>query len=459
LQIAKQCFHSSESRFGGSRWFLTDVGIKGVNMLVGFLFLGAVGWVLTRRSTNAESIDYRAWILAFVLSVCAFWFLRISSYIAFAGLVGLVISVTKLVPSKQTPLIRGISLIALVGALSVLGTKQFLSPYSGNWRQEDRIVWKPLVPTIQLSPTEILDRKWSASDPHADWPAAKLMLDLSRISYLDPVDARAELTKLGFESEAISNDSMNGYVAAIGDTAVIVFRGTEDGIGDLLQDLQFFKRTNDHGRIHGGFDRGYQGMHSQVEKLLVKYGTKRVWLTGHSLGGAIAIAGAYHLLDHAQVEIAGVMTYGQPMVVRQELADYLHSRLQDRYVFFVNDMDPIVKIVEPYVHFGHMVHDKDGQTFRVDSRRKLTAQTSQAPRSSGLPLNTELETMSDQSFNELIDRIDNANRPKFNEQGEPLVEGYLPDIYDHFLNSYDAMISRLVYGKDAEIAWKMGKSQ
>lgn len=250
---------------------------------------------------------------------------------------------------------------------------------------------------------------------------------------------------IGFEWETISDSSMNGYLASIDDTVVVVFRGTEDGIGDLLQDMQFFKRTNDHGSIHGGFDRGYLGMHAQVEKLLKRFKSRRVWLTGHSLGGALAIACAYHLLQVDGIEIAGVMTYGQPMVVRQELADFLQSKLKDRYVFFVNDMDPIVKIVEPYVHFGHMVQDKDGVVFRVNSRRKPDGETRLKDGKVSSNAN-ELESMTDQSLDKLIFRIEESNRPKFNEKGEPIVEGYFPDIYDHYLDSYDAMIGRLVHG-------------
>jgi len=139
------------------------------------------------------------------------------------------------------------------------------------------------------------------------------------------------------------------------------------------------------------------------------------------------------------------MTFGQPMVVRQELADYLQSKLQDRYVFFVNDMDPIVKIVEPYVHFGHMVQDKDGVTFRVDPRPE-DIRTSVLKATNDRIETGEPESMSGTSLDDLIHRIEDSNRPKYNENGELIVEGYLPDVYDHYLDSYDAMITRLVSG-------------
>ncbi len=418
-------------------------------MVIGSLFLLLAAYLAYIKASDPSDekkrFDPIYAFFVFGLFVVGLWLTRLSPFIAVIG--GAIFAATyfKFVPESKEGFLRRIGITALLAALLVLGTKQFLSPYSGDWRREERTDWQPPMPEKIFKPSELLQKKWSSSDKYADWPVAKLMLDLSRISYLDPVDAGESLKRLGFQWESISDGSMNGYVASIDDTAVVVFRGTEDGIGDLLQDMQFFKRTNDHGRIHGGFDRGYLGMHAQVEKLLKRFNSKRVWLTGHSLGGALSIVCAYHLLQLEEIEIAGVMTYGQPMVVRQELADFLQSKLKDRYVFFVNDMDPIVKIVEPYVHFGHMVQDKDGVIFRVNSQYRADAETKEKAGKVSSRAN-ELESMSDPSLDQLINRIEESNRPKFNEKGELLVEGYLPDIYDHYLDSYDAMISRLVHG-------------
>lgn len=419
-------------------------------MLIGYVILG-VAFILICQKTlgtkaeGAKGMDLAHFVLVLALSIAGLWIVQFSSYVALAGVSAVFVSFIKFVPKSTEQLLRYGGTIAFLGAMLVICAKQFLSPYSGQSRQEDRADWRKPTPDKRLSPREILVKQWSSSDQHADWPVAKLMLDMSRIAYQDPVDAGESLTHLGFRWESISDGSMNGYVAALDDTAVVVFRGTEDGVGDLLQDLQFFKRTNDHGRIHGGFDRGYLGLHVQVEKLLKRFKTKRVWLTGHSLGAALSIVCAYHLLQQPDVEIAGVMTFGQPMVVRQELADYLQSKLQDRYVFFVNDMDPIVKIVEPYVHFGHMVPDKDGVTFRVDPRPE-DIRTSVLKATNDRIETGEPESMSGTSLDDLIHRIEDSNRPKYNENGELIVEGYLPDVYDHYLDSYDAMITRLVSG-------------
>ena len=58
------------------------------------------------------------------------------------------------------------------------------------------------------------------------------------------------------------------------------------------------------------------------------------------------------------------MTFGQPMVVKQNMANYLDPKLKGKYVHFVNEMDPVPNMVKPYVHFGHLVWMKEGEIFR-----------------------------------------------------------------------------------------------
>ncbi len=59
------------------------------------------------------------------------------------------------------------------------------------------------------------------------WPVAIELATCSRDAYLAPVFAELELKKRGFTDVSTLNfGSSLGYVAMIGDTAVIMFRGT-----------------------------------------------------------------------------------------------------------------------------------------------------------------------------------------------------------------------------------------
>lgn len=268
------------------------------------------------------------------------------------------------------------------------------------------------------------------------------MLELSRRAYDDPIDARAAFQKLGFESETLNDGSMQGYALAIGDTVVLCFRGTEiDDPSDVLQDLKFIRSRKSGGSIHGGFDSGYMGMHRQVLKFLDQHRPARVWITGHSLGGALSVVCAYHLLQDTKVEIAGIMTFGQPMTVSKDLAASLDSQIGDKYVYFINDMDPVARAVEPYVHFGFMVHFVDGKIIKSDPpllKYGATGDDYETPQS--------IDTLSDAELDQVIRDLEEAEKPAFDKDGNPVVKGFIPNVFDHFLESYQSVVDALVNG-------------
>jgi len=122
------------------------------------------------------------------------------------------------------------------------------------------------------------------------------LADISNIAYQAPVDAKDNIRKLGFETEYINAGSMQVYIIDARDDSIITLRGTENHEYDILQDLRFLRSKSEQGSMHGGFVSGYDPMHDQVLKLLERYQTKRVWITGHSLGGGLAVVCAQRLL-------------------------------------------------------------------------------------------------------------------------------------------------------------------
>ena len=286
-------------------------------------------------------------VLAVMLGTVGAYLSGFSAYVAFVGVVAFSASLLRFGSDDVVAQIRkGGLIVGLSGLLAIVGGL-FANPWQGDITNEDRTDWTPTPVADDATASELLSLDWSSKDENADWPVARLMLELCKIAYLNPVDARAELEKLGFESESISSGSMNGYVASLGDNAVVLLRGTESQVYDVVQDLRFLKSTNDDGSMHGGFVNGYEGMHGQVQKLLCKYKPKKVWITGHSLGGALSIVCARNILEDAEFKIAGVMTFGQTKVVRDDMRSFLEPKLDGKYVFFVNDMDPVTRVVAP----------------------------------------------------------------------------------------------------------------
>jgi len=143
------------------------------------------------------------------------------------------------------------------------------------------------------------------------------------------------------------------FVAWDQGTAIVCFRGTES-IGDWLLNGQVAPVTRPYGRVHGGFSEGFEAIRAGLEEALRQAdpGTKRLWLTGHSLGGALATVTAAELRD--RYAITGLYTYGQPKSVGAAAAQSIDGTYQ-RYFRFVNDDDIVPGVPPGYRHVGRLI--------------------------------------------------------------------------------------------------------
>lgn len=209
-------------------------------------------------------------------------------------------------------------------------------------------------PPPVAGPLEPLRQRWNSEDP-ADWPVAELLASICDTSYLSPIDAKEPLRRLGFTGvEAIVESSMIGYVASADDTTVIVLRGTDNKV-DWVVNLDMRSTEVEQGSIHRGFLSTYEAMKPQILKALDQSKPKHLWVTGHSLGGALAVACAYDLVEKQRRHLDGLITFGQPMVMKRDLASYCDNMLVSRYAHYVNDEDIVPRIPPGYAHFGSLV--------------------------------------------------------------------------------------------------------
>lgn len=139
-------------------------------------------------------------------------------------------------------------------------------------------------------------------------------------------------------------DGAHAYLArganADGPVWVLAFRGTESDYNDILVDITLFKRTADYGReyrCHGGFLTSLQtfwgswGSADAIEfahidaSLFGPEGISEVlyrevnrgerhYVTGHSLGGALASLAAYYIARDLPSCLTALYTFGCPRV-------------------------------------------------------------------------------------------------------------------------------------------------
>ena len=102
---------------------------------------------------------------------------------------------------------------------------------------------------------------------------------------------------------------------------VLAFRGTEKSLADWKTDLRAkLVPARDEGKpglIHQGFQESYYSVEAQIESELAHFPGEPLYLTGHSLGGALAVV-ATRFLDAGN--LAACYTFGSPRVGDLSLA-------------------------------------------------------------------------------------------------------------------------------------------
>lgn len=253
-------------------------------------------------------------------------------------------------PNRPAFVIGSLLLVALV-----IGVVQV---FRGTPGQVDTEEEKPsdTVVVVPKSALVRLRQTWDA-DATANWPAAETLADISEIAYQPPHEAEKSYRELGFPTVMpVVQGSMIGYIITGEDVTVVVFRGTDfTEVSDWLANLGRSATDTPHGQVHKGFYDAYQSMKSQVNAILKERNTTHLWVTGHSLGGALALVCAYDLEEVEQRQLNGVITFGQPMVARQKFADHIDTLLVGRYARFVNRDDIVPKVPPSHVACGSLV--------------------------------------------------------------------------------------------------------
>lgn len=321
-------------------------------------------------------------------------------------------------------------------------------------------VQRPVLPDVpELVDRDLLRRlrgPWD-SDAAPNWPVAETLAQCCEIAYLPPVDARPRFEKLGFTMvEPLVAGSMLGYFVSIKDCDVVVFRGTDD-LADWFRNLDTQTVKTPDGRVHRGFLLAYETLASQIATIRRRRGQqeqeRHLWLTGHSLGGAMALVGAYELERGGDVTLDGVITFGQPMVANAPLALHLEHQFAGRYVSFVNGSDivarapPSLRPVRSLVMFSH------GKVLRnVPRRFAVGASSNESPFDTSEIESVENETaelipLTEEEFEEQKRRLADESAPDDADPDAPMVvQGNTPLIVDHGIELYLDQIRELLYG-------------
>lgn len=190
---------------------------------------------------------------------------------------------------------------------------------------------------------------------------------LSQASYLDYDTIKKVFDKKFDNITFFSGKSTQAYLFSKGKIVFITFRGTEINVEDIKKDFDYKKEYMEHvGMVHAGFLNALKEVSEEILRTLQNHKGKKIYIAGHSLGGALALL--FGLLLHTKnIPFSGIYTFGQPRVLSRTAAKYIENQIEkDKILRFINNKDIVARVPLHIQGFGHI-----GQVWFFDSKSKV----------------------------------------------------------------------------------------
>ncbi len=194
---------------------------------------------------------------------------------------------------------------------------------------------------------------------------ARFLCEASALAYLPAEAGEARFKELlGLNARLFSAGNTQAWLATDDTNIVVAFRGTEspmsiDGLKDVLLTDAMNLLVVPEGRL--GHDLAAAGVGARFHKGFadaiatiwdplaaaidaeVKKRDRPVWITGHSLGGALALYAAW-LLKRRFIPVHEVCTFGGPMIGNRVASEAFNREFAGRIFRYVNGRDPVPKL-------------------------------------------------------------------------------------------------------------------
>lgn len=167
----------------------------------------------------------------------------------------------------------------------------------------------------------------------------------------------AKLKSGGFKLLEIYNSpetDTQAFLAANGDYAVLAFRGTEvTSRKDIMTDAKAKRIVDIEGRVHGGFRAAFESVKQKIEKSILELDNIPLYITGHSLGAALATVATQELENNPDIKgrIAACYTYGSPRVGNTQYDKNFKAPIY-RMVNTTDIVTIVPLLAMGYVHIG-----------------------------------------------------------------------------------------------------------
>jgi triacylglycerol lipase len=252
-------------------------------------------------------------------------------------------------------------------------TKQLSELFKTEERDFDLATKKYRKAIRQLKPLSILENLPTPPINRAAYSdrMAWIMAHMAKLAYIKFDESPLEVERLEYCLQSgwfnlIKTFNKNGtqaFLAKNNEFAVLAFRGTQpERWEDVRTDLRVLKLRTIDGRVHIGFKNAFDDVKDDITEELRKHlGKMPLYITGHSLGAALATVATQEIEEEFDDLVAACYTFGSPRV-----GDGKYEKaIKVPFYRIVNSTD-IVTLV-PFL-LGTFVHVGDT---RYLSRRKI----------------------------------------------------------------------------------------
>src|SRR5712691_173337 len=190
----------------------------------------------------------------------------------------------------------------------------------------------------------------------------------AKLAYGNANAIRTAVAAWGFDRfRFFDRDDTQAFAAGSADCVIVAFRGTEPKeLRDWLTDADCRLVDGPFGKVHDGFYRALREVWDEIAATVAQFQDRAqsLWLTGHSLGAALAALAAAELRDKPDKPVYGLYTFGQPRTGDRVFKRTFDRDFESQCFRFVNNNDLVTRVptrAMGYSHVGTFLYfDEDG---------------------------------------------------------------------------------------------------